>query len=143
MTLKTLTLPVLASALALAACGPKETIVAPKGAGQCWYIAEQADGSVRNNKVADRVPNIEECAAELERMRVRFIRMGGSNHEILGAYNGTFILLRRDGIYTAQRLRGMRYLLLQRVGGKLVVPGAVVDKVPPGAKQVVDEPPAQ
>ena len=129
-----------ALSLTLLACAAKETIVAPKGPGLCWYIAEQADGSIRNNKVAEKVPTIEQCAAELERMRVRFIRMGGSNHEILGAYNGTFILLKRDGIYTAQRLKGMRYMLLQRVGGKLVVPGAVVEKVPPGAKQVVDEP---
>ena len=121
------------AALALAACADKETIVAPKGPGLCWYIAEQTDGTIRNNRVADKVPNIEQCAAELERMRIRFIRMGGSKHEILGSYQGTFILLKRDGIYTAQRLKGMRYMLLQRVNGKLVVPGAVVDAAPPQA----------
>jgi hypothetical protein len=123
---------------ALAACAPKETIVAPTGKGLCWYMADQPDGTIRNNKVAEAIPNIEQCAAELERMRVRFIRMGGTNHEIVGAYQGTFILLKRDGIYTAQRLKGMRYMLLQRVNGKLVVPGAVVEAVPPDAKQVVD-----
>ncbi len=64
--------------------------------------------------------------------------MGGTNHEIVGSYQGTFILLKREGIYTAQRLKGMRYMLLQRVGGKLVIPGAVVNAVPPGATQVVD-----
>lgn len=138
MTVMKTGLALAAAALALAACAEKETIIAPKGKGLCWYIAEQPDGSIRNNKVAENSPTIEQCAAELERMRVRFIRMGGSNHEILGAYQGTFILLKRDGIYTAQRLKGMRYMLLQRVNGKLVVPGAVVEQVPADAKQIVD-----
>jgi len=138
MTKMKLSLALLLSVTAVAACAPKETIVAPKGQGLCWYLAEQQDGTIRNNKVAEAIPNIEQCAAELERMRVKFIRMGGTNHEIVGSYQGTFILLKRDGIYTAQRLKGMRYMLLQRVGGKLVVPGAVVDAVPAGSKQVVD-----
>lgn len=124
--------------LALAACAPKDNIIAPTGKGLCWYMADQPDGTIRNNQVAQGITTIELCAAELERMRIKFIRMGGSNHEIVGSYQGTFILLKRDGIYTAQRLKGMRYMLLQRVNGKLVVPGAVVEAVPADAKQVVD-----
>ena len=131
--IKHLSLLTVAALLVLPACAPKETIVAPKGRGLCWYIAEQTDGSIKNNQVASNIATIELCAAELERMRLRFLRMGGSNTEILGSYQGTFILLKRDGIYTAQRLNGMRYMLLQRVNGNLVIPGAVVEAPVPQA----------
>ena len=128
--MKRLSFILAASAAALiGGCGG-ERIEAPTGRGLCWYIADQADGSIRNNKVAENIPNIEQCAAELERMRIRFIRMGGTNHEILGAYQGTFIMLRREGIFTAQRLGGMQYMLLQRANGKLVMPGAIIEAEP-------------
>ncbi len=130
--MKILPFALIAWALTLTACA-KEAVVAPTGKGLCWYIAQQPDGSIKNNKVAGNIPSIEQCAAELERMRLRFLRMGGTQIEILGAYQGTFIFLKREGIFTASRFKGMRYPLLQRVNGKLVVPGAVVRAPAPQA----------
>jgi len=115
--------------LALAACS-SEKVKAPRDPEVCFYIAEQADGSIRNNVVARNVKNIEQCAVELERMRLRFLRLGGTQDEILGAYQGNFVFMTRQGIFTAKRFEGMRYLLMVRLNGKLVMPGAVVRREP-------------
>jgi hypothetical protein len=125
----------LALPLAIAACS-SERIKAPRDPGVCFYIAEQPDGSIRNNVVARDIKNIEQCAAELERMRIRFLRLGGGNDEILGAYQGNFVFMTREGIFTAKRLEGMRYLLMVRVNGKLVMPGAVVRQQPNAPNQL-------
>lgn len=115
--------------LALTACS-SEKIKAPRDARVCYYIAQQADGAIRNNVVARNVKNIEECAVELERMRLRFLRMGGTKDEILGAYQGNFVFMTRQGIFTSKRIEGMRYLLMVRANGKLVMPGAIVRRQP-------------
>src|SRR5262245_42916481 len=98
---------VLLTALSLTglyACAPKGPVDAPTAKGECYYLADQKDGTIRKNLVAEKIPNIEQCAAELERMRLNFLRMGGSNYEIVGAYQGTFIMLKREGIFTAKHL---------------------------------------
>ncbi len=113
-----------ASTLALGACN--ETVQAPLDTGICYHVGSEPDGRVKFNVVARNVPNIEHCAAQLEGMRLRFLRLGGQNREISGAYQGNFIFLRREGIFRAQRWEGNQYLMLVRSGdGRLVVPGAV------------------
>jgi hypothetical protein len=111
------------AALALTACAadPK----APNDPGVCWHVSPQEDGSLKFNKVAQNVADMEHCAVELERMRLSFLRMGGNKREIAGAYQGNFIFLRDEGIYRAQRYNGGQYLALVRYNGKLVMPGAV------------------
>ena len=64
-------------------------------------------------------------------MRVRFLRLGGSNREIYGAYQGNFIFVQKEGIFTAPSLEAHRYLALVRTGdGRLAVPGAMPMEAP-------------
>jgi len=123
---KALTLAALAvSGLALAACG-KPAVQAPTDIGVCYAMAAQEDGTYKFNVVARNMPNIENCAAQLEGMRIRFLRMGGQTKELAGSYQGSFIMLRRDGIYRAQKWGGVEYIMLVRSGdGRLIMPGAV------------------
>ena len=113
-----------AVAALLAAC--EKEIQAPLDTGVCYAIGAGPNGEVKFNVVARNMPNIENCAAQLEGMRLRFLRMGGQTRELSGAYQGNFIFLRREGIFRAQHWEGNQYLMLVRSGdGRLVMPGAV------------------
>lgn len=119
-----LTLVLAASALALSAC--EKAFEAPTDRGVCYHMAYLPDGGYKFNVVARNVDTIEKCAAELEGMRLRFLRLGGQNAEMIGAYQGSFVHLRRGGIFRAQKWNGNQYLMLVRSGdGRLVMPGAV------------------
>jgi hypothetical protein len=112
------------SALALAAC-VKRTLP-PGQPGVCYHVVAQSDGSLKYNKLPGQQPNLENCAAALETMRLKFLRMGGSTRELMGAYQGNFLFLQREGIFTASSLEGHRYLALVRTGdGRLAIPGAM------------------
>lgn len=113
------------AATALVACA-KRTLP-PGDPGVCYHVAGQLpDGSIKYNKLKANVPNLETCAANLEAMRVKFLRMGGSTTEIAGAYQGNFLFLQREGIFTSPSLEQGRYLALIRTGdGRLAMPGAV------------------
>lgn len=115
-----------AASLALSACdnGPK----APSDVGVCYYIHINPDGTQKINVVKRDVKSIEFCAAELEGMRVRFLRLGGGNRELIGAYQGSYLVLRPAGIFRMERWNGAQYLMLVRTGdGRLAQPGAVPD----------------
>jgi hypothetical protein len=89
-------------------------------------VVQQKDQTLRYNKLVQNVPNLETCAANLEAMRVRFLRMGGSNRDIMGAYQGNFIFIQREGVFTAPSLEEHAYLALVRTGdGRLAIPGAM------------------
>lgn len=118
----------LAAAVLPGACA--KTIKAPMDSGVCWHMTLKANGEAQFNKVADKTPNIEQCAAALERMRLSFLRMGGNQQELSGAYQGNFIFLKREGIYSARRYNGVQYMMLVRFQGSLVVPSAI----PPEAR---------
>lgn len=119
-----LTLAVAASTLGLSAC--EKAFEAPLDRGVCYHMGFLPDGGYKFNVVARNVDTIEKCAAQLEGMRLRFLRLGGQNAEMIGAYQGSFIHLRRGGIFRAQKWNGNQYLLLVRSGdGRLVNPGAV------------------
>ena len=80
---------------------------------------------IRFNKVSDHVANLETCAAQLEALRIKFIQLGGSHLNIAGVYQGQFIFVRHEGVFTSTDLDGMTYLALVRTGdGRLAVPGA-------------------
>lgn len=112
------------AAAGLSAC--EKEIEAPLDTGVCYAATQEANGEIKFNVVARNMPNIENCAAQLEGMRLRFLRMGGQNREISGAYQGNFLFLRSEGIFRAQRWEGNQYLMLVRSGdGRLVIPGAV------------------
>ena len=113
-----------AALLALTACAQRTR--PPGDVGVCYQVQPQRDGSLKYNKLAANVPDLEHCAASLEAMRLRFLRLGGSQQELDGAYQGNFIFLQREGIFTAPSAEDHRYLALVRTGdGRLAIPGAM------------------
>jgi hypothetical protein len=93
--------------------GCEKEIQAPYNRGVCWQMVMRG-GKVAFNKVSDHEPQIESCAASLEGMRLRFLALGGSHEAIDGAYQGSFLYLRREGIFVSQSYDGQRYPLLVR-----------------------------
>jgi hypothetical protein len=110
--------------LAVSACG--SSLNAPTDARVCWHLVQLKDGSFRFNKLADDQPNLETCAATLEAMRIRFNRLGSSQEEVNGAYQGQFIFIDPRGVFTANSITSTRYPALVRTGdGRLAIPGAI------------------
>lgn len=117
-------LALVAATALLGAC--TQQVEAPLDKGVCYAVGSAPDGKIKFNVVARNQPKIENCAAQLEGMRLRFLRLGGQTREISGAYQGSFIFLRSDGIFRAQTWEGNQYLMLVRSGdGRLVIPGSV------------------
>jgi hypothetical protein len=112
-----------ASAVALSAC--TKTTEPPGDPGVCYNVVPQKGGKLKYFKLVN-APNLETCAANLEAMRVKFLRMGGSQQEIYGAYQANFLFLQREGVLTSTSLEGPRYVALVRTGdGRLAIPGAM------------------
>jgi hypothetical protein len=126
----TLIAPSIVAALAtvgLAGCTSQTK--APTDTGVCYSVTlpeEGEKGEPQFNVVARDQPQIEYCAAQLEQMRVRFLRLGGSRRDVIGAYQGQFIFIDRAGVYFGRSLEGTRFFALARTGdGRLAVPGAI------------------
>ena len=111
--------------LALGACA--KTTEAPFDQGVCYAVELKGEGEApRFNKVAVDQPQIEFCAARLEEMRLRFLRMGGSRRDVIGSYQGQFIFIDRAGVWISKTLEGSRFILLARTGdGRLAIPSAI------------------
>ena len=117
-------LAILLLASPFAGCG--KHIDAPADRGVCWHMAVTRDGKIKFNRLAENVPDLEHCAAQLEAMRIKFMSLGGTKSEIVGDYQGTFLFLQREGVFTAQTFEGTRYPFMVRTGdGRLAVPGAM------------------
>jgi len=115
---------VAAAGLALTAC--EKQVKAPFEKGVCFHVATNKDKTLRFNPVERNVESMEQCAATLEGMRIRFVRMGSPNRNLTGAYQGSFIFLEKEGIYLGQTYDGARFMSLVRTGdGRLAVPGAI------------------
>lgn len=111
-------------ALALAAC--QKPLEAPAERGVCWHLAKSPDGKAKFNALARGQGDLEHCAAQLEMMRLRFLGLGAAQGEVTGAYQGQFLFLQREGVFTAQSYDGYRYPFMVRTGdGRLAVPGAM------------------
>ena len=117
-------LPLVLSALcALAAC--QKRIEPPGDAGICYSVSFRKDGGLIYHKLVN-APNLETCAANLEALRLKFMRLGGGASQTMGAYQANFIFLQRDGIFSGTSLDGPRYPALVRTGdGRLAIPGAM------------------
>jgi hypothetical protein len=116
----------LAGVAALCAAGCMKQIEAPADRGVCWAIAQLPNGTVRFNKLAQNQPDLEHCAAQLEIMRLRFRALGSAQTQLTGAYQGQFIFLQPEGVFTAQTYDGYRFPFLVRTGdGRLAMPGAM------------------
>lgn len=133
-----------AGALMLAACGGG--VEAPYDPGVCFVYEPGRDGGEPTfNRLAENQAQIEECAARLEEMRLRFLRMGGNRQEVTGAYQGQFIFIDAEGVKIAKSLDGARFMALARTGdGRLAVPGAITRDATgrPIAVAAPPEPPA-
>ena len=121
---------ILAAALAAtlafsgALTGCEKQLEAPMNTGACWQLVDK-DGKPTFNTVSEHEPSIEACAASLEGMRLHFLAIGGTSETITGAYQGQFLFLQKEGVFTSQNLKGGRYLLLVRTGdGQLAKLGA-------------------
>jgi len=113
-----------ALAAALAGCSDN-SLKAPTEVGVCWHLV-RVEGEYRFNRLAANQPQLEYCAARLEDMRLNFMRLGSAQTEVVGAYQGQFIFLQREGVFTAKSLSSTPYLALVRTGdGRLAIPGAV------------------
>ena len=121
--MRPLVLLIAAVALAVGACSGNTS--APDAPGVCHHVVQDGE-EVRFNVLAEDVESIEFCAARLEEMRLNFLRMGGSTSEVMGAYQGQFIFIQREGVYFGQTLEGGRFFALARTGdGRLAIPGAI------------------
>jgi hypothetical protein len=119
------TAPLLALIATIALAGCAKRTEPPGDVGVCFHVVVQKDGALKYNKVVN-TPNLETCAANLEAMRIKFLTMGGTAQELLGAYQANFIFLQREGVFTSTTLEGPRYLALVRTGdGRLAIPGAM------------------
>jgi hypothetical protein len=113
----------LAAAAALSACSPRTE--PPGDPLICYHVVPQKDGKLKYNKLVN-APNLETCAANLEAMRIKFLRMGGNQQDIYGAYQANFLFLQDEGVLTSTSLEGPRYVALVRTGdGRLAIPGAM------------------
>jgi hypothetical protein len=113
---------ILAAAAALAAC--HGGIEPPGDTGVCYHLAAIQDGKPKFNMVARNIPDMEHCAAQLESMRGRFLSLGGASTNIVGTYQGNFLFLGPDGVFTAESYEGPRYPFLVRSGDQLVPVGS-------------------
>jgi len=109
--------------LLLTAC--EKRIEPPGDRGICYNVTFKKDGGLVYHKLVT-APNLETCAANLEAMRIKFLRLGGNAQEILGAYQANFIFVQHEGIFSGTTLTGPRYPALVRTGdGRLAIPGAM------------------
>ena len=114
----------LAAGLGITACARQ--VDAPTNKGVCWHAVPLKNGQVRFNQLSINQPNLESCAGSLEAMRLKFLGLGGANDQIMGAYQGNYIFLQHEGVFTSQTLNGNRYLMMVRTGdGRLAVPGVM------------------
>ena len=94
--------------------------------GVCWHLVTDSSGKVKFNRLADHQPDLEHCAAQLEIMRLSFRSLGLAQDNVTGAYQGQFLFLQREGVFTAQTYNGYRYPFMVRTGdGRLAIPGAM------------------
>lgn len=106
----------LASLIGLTLSGCAKQIDAPLDRGGCWHAVPMSDGTIKFNDLAKNQPTIEACAARLEDMRLKFKALGSQQSFMLGAYQGNYLFLQPEGIFTSRTYKGNRYLVLVRTG---------------------------
>jgi hypothetical protein len=108
-----------------ALCACTQRTEPPGDPGVCYNVVPQKGGKLKYFKLVN-TPSLETCAGNLEAMRVKFLRMGGTQTEIYGAFQSNFLFLTAEGVLTSTSLEGPRYVALVRTGdGRLAIPGAM------------------
>jgi hypothetical protein len=129
----------LLAALAFAAglSGCSGSVEAPNDPGVCWNVVKnektavggRVAGAYRFFQVGTKVADLEHCAAALDAMRTRFLALGGTTHELTGAYQGEYLFIDARGAFAATSLTSSPFPLLRRTDeGKLAPPSAPVDQ---------------
>ena len=124
------------AAAALAGCSPGPQ--APSEAGTCYHMVSSApgqsggvvSGKYRFYVIKHGVADLEHCAAALDGMRVRFLTLGGSTHEVTGVYQGEYLLVDGRGVFSANALDGASFPLLRRTDDGRLVPPSARDEAP-------------
>ena len=112
--------------LPVALTGCSRSLEAPMDPGVCWHLVTDSSGKPKFNRLSDHQPDLEHCAAQLEIMRLSFRSLGLTQDNVTGAYQGQFLFLQREGVFTAQTYNGYRYPFMVRTGdGRLAIPGAM------------------
>ena len=120
----TILISVLVVAALLGAC--QAQLQAPTDRGVCWHLVRLKSGQPKFNVLAQNQPDLEHCAAELEKMRVQFQSLGLPQGDVTGAFQGQFLFINTYGVFTSQEFGGYRYPFMVRTGdGRLAVPGAM------------------
>jgi hypothetical protein len=96
--------------------GCTNQVDAPLERGACWHAVPMSDGTIKFNDLAKNQPSIEACAARLEDMRLNFKALGSQQRFMVGAYQGNYLFLQPEGVFTARSYKGNRYLVLVRTG---------------------------
>ncbi|OYX30394.1 MAG: hypothetical protein B7Y99_11785 [Caulobacterales bacterium 32-69-10] len=124
------------AALAVAGCSGG-ALEAPVEPGVCFHMVQEKDGAYRFNELARNQPNLENCAARLEDMRLNFNRLGQNAQEVVGAFQGQYIFIQPAGVFSASSLTSNRYPALVRTpDGRLAIPGAMQQQpAPPSAAE--------
>lgn len=113
----------LVAGMALSACSQRTE--PPGDVGVCYHVVPQKGGKLKYFKLVNTT-SLEACAANLEAMRLKFLRMGGTQQDIYGAFQANFLFLQAEGVLTSTSLEGPRYVALVRTGdGRLAIPGAM------------------
>ena len=115
------------SAMAVASlAGCQKQLEAPADKGVCWHMVQPPGQGPKFNKLTASEPDLEHCAAQLEKMRNNFRALGKNDEEVVGAYQGQYLFDQQEGVFTSETLNGHPYALMVRSGdGRLVVPGAM------------------
>jgi len=105
------------------ACAPE--VPAPTDAGVCWRMIMPKGGKPKFLKLTEHQPDLEHCASNLEAVRLKFLRMGGSIDEVDGAFQGEFIFIDKRGVFVAQSLDATPFpALVTTRDGRLATPSA-------------------
>jgi hypothetical protein len=117
----------LAAGLAIILAGCEKQLEAPTDRGVCWHLVQPPHAALKFNVLKTGVPDLEHCAAELEKMRLSFLGLGVPQGDLTaGAYQGQFLFLQREGAFTSSTLNGFRYPFMVRTGDqRLAIPGAM------------------
>ncbi len=122
----------LALASALSACG--QGFQPPTDTGVCFHMVTagqgQVGGQVRGKYrffVLKRdVPDLEHCASALDTMRVHFLSLGGTAHDVTGVYQGEYLFVGSRGVFSADSLDASPFPMLTRApDGRLVPQGSL------------------
>src|SRR5258708_31690692 len=108
-----LPLAAVAASAVLAAC--RQRTEPPGDVGVCYHVVPQKGGKLKYNRLVT-APNLETCEANLEAMRLKFLRMGGTQQHIYGAYQSNFLFSQQEGVLTSTSLEGPRYVAPMRTG---------------------------